>query len=96
MTQDLYPECQVDVAVSDEDNIGRTELVGDDARGVGAPSVETLAPNLIGSSSAKQPHPPATDQVAATVPSGRGGGEQKKKHIALGTKRKHDKLPAIR
>jgi hypothetical protein len=78
MTQDLYPERQVDVEVSDEDNIGRTEPVGDDARAVGAPSVETLAPNLIGSSLAKQPHPPATDQAAAIVPSGRGGGSRRK------------------
>jgi hypothetical protein len=91
MTRDLYPEHQVDVEVSDEDNNGQTELVSDDVGGVGAPSVETLAPNPIGSSAAETPCPSATDQTIATAPSGSG---QKKKRVALSTKCKQDKPPA--
>jgi hypothetical protein len=46
--QDLYPDREIDVALSDEDNIGSNELVDDDAGGNGAHSIETLAPNPIG------------------------------------------------
>jgi hypothetical protein len=88
VTQDHYPECQVDVDVSDEDNNGLKEPVGDDAGGVGAPSVETFAPNLIRSSTAETPHPSAADQTITTTPSGSG---QKRKRVALGTKCKQDK-----
>jgi hypothetical protein len=35
--------------LSDEDNAGPNEPVGDDAGGNGAPLAKTLAPNLIGS-----------------------------------------------
>jgi hypothetical protein len=42
VAQDLYPDQEIDVALSDEDNVGLNELVGDDARGNGAPSAETL------------------------------------------------------
>jgi hypothetical protein len=76
VTQDLYPERQVGVEVSDEDNTRRTEPIGDDAGGVGAPSVETLVPNPIGSSVVEQPRPPAADQAATTAPSGRGVEEK--------------------
>jgi hypothetical protein len=86
--QDLYPERQVDVVVSDEDNHGQTEPVDDDAGGVGAPSVETFTPNLIGSSAAEIPHPSTIDQTTAAAPL---GGGQKKKRVMLGTKRKQDK-----
>jgi hypothetical protein len=81
--QDLYPDREIDVALPDEDNIGPNEPAGDDVGGNGAPSVETLTPNLIGSS--------AADQAASTAPS---SGGQKKKHIVLGTKRKQDKVAA--
>jgi hypothetical protein len=74
--------------LSDEDNAGPNELVGDDAGGNGAPSAKTLAPNLIGSSSAGETHPSAADQGVPTAPS---GGGQKKKRVVLGTKRKHNK-----
>jgi hypothetical protein len=50
MAQDFYPDCQIDVELSDKDNNGQKEPIGDDAGGEGAPSVETLTPNLIGSS----------------------------------------------
>jgi hypothetical protein len=75
--------------LSDEDNAGPNEPVGDDARGNGAPSAETLAPNPIGSNSAGETRPSADDQVVPTAPS---GGSQKKNHVVLGTKRKHNKV----
>jgi hypothetical protein len=57
VTQDLYPDREIDVALSDEDNVEPNEPVGDDAEGNRAPSAETLTPNLIGSSSAGEIHP---------------------------------------
>jgi hypothetical protein len=76
--------------MSDEDNVGPNESAGDDARGNGAPSVETPTPNLTGSSSVGENHPSAADRVASTALS--GGDQKKKKHIVLGTKRKRDKV----
>jgi hypothetical protein len=89
IAQDLYPDWEIDIVLSDEDNAGPNEPVGDDARGNGAPSAKTLAPNPIGSSSAGETHPSAADQAVPITPS---GGGQKKKHIVLGTKRKHNKV----
>jgi hypothetical protein len=74
--------------LSDEDNVGLNEHVGDDARGNGAPSAETLAPNPIGSSSAGEICPSSVDQVVPIAPS---SGDQKKKCVVLGTKCKHNK-----
>jgi hypothetical protein len=74
--------------LSDEDNAGPNEPIGDDAGGNGVPSAKTLTPNPIGSSSAGETHPSATDQAVPTTPS---GGGQKKKRVVLGTKRKHNK-----
>jgi hypothetical protein len=91
MTQDLYPKRQVDVEVSDEDNNGQKELVGNDAGGVGAPSVETFTPNPIGSSATETLRPSAIDQTITTTPS---SSRQKKKRVVLGTKCKQDKPPA--
>jgi hypothetical protein len=51
-------------------------------------SVETLAPNPIGSSVAEESRPLVADQTSSTAPS---GGGQKKKNVVLGTKRKQDK-----
>jgi hypothetical protein len=53
------------------------------------PSVETLTPNPIRSSSAGETHPSVADQVASIAPS---GGGQKKKYVVLGTKRKQAKI----
>jgi hypothetical protein len=89
--QDLYPACEIDVELSDKDNNGQKEPTGDDAEGGGAPSVETLTPNLIGSSLAVMSHPSTADQTTTTAPS---SGGQKKKCVALGTMRKPDKAPA--
>jgi hypothetical protein len=61
MTQYLYPDHQVDVEVFGEDNNGQKELIGDDAGGVGAPSVKPLAPNPIRSNTVETPHPSAID-----------------------------------
>jgi hypothetical protein len=88
VTQDLYPDREIDVALSDEDNVRPNEPIGDDVEGNGAPSVETLTPNLIGSNSAWETRPSVVDQDVSTTPS---GGGQKKKRVVLGTKRKHDK-----
>jgi hypothetical protein len=88
VAQDLYPDQEIDVALSNEDNVGLNEPVSDDARGNGAPSAETLAPNPIESSSAGGIRPSSVDQVVPTAPS---SGGQKKKCVVLGTKCKHNK-----
>jgi hypothetical protein len=54
----------------DEDNAGLNEPIDDDVGGNGAPSAETLAPNLIRSSSARETRPAAADQAVPTTPSG--------------------------
>jgi hypothetical protein len=59
--QDLYLDREVDAELSDEDNLGRKELAGDDAEGEGAPSVEALTPNRIGSSLARESCPSTAD-----------------------------------
>jgi hypothetical protein len=51
VTQNLYPDREIDVALSDKDNAGPNEPIGDDAGGNKAPSAETLTPNSIRSSS---------------------------------------------
>jgi hypothetical protein len=91
--QDLYPDHEVDAELSDEDNIGQNKPTGDDARGDGAPSVKTLAPNPIRSKLAEESCPSATDRTTSTTPL---GGGQKKKHVVLGTKRNNTKLRPIR
>jgi hypothetical protein len=73
----------------DEDSIRPNEPTGDDAEGNGAPSVETLTPNLIRSSSAAETCPSATNQAPSTAPS---GGGQNKKCIVLGTTCMPDKV----
>jgi hypothetical protein len=55
------------VEMSDEDNIGQKEPVGDDAEGEGAPTVETLAPNPIGSSSVGESCPSATGRTTVAA-----------------------------
>jgi hypothetical protein len=78
VTQELYLDREIDVALSDEDNVGLNEPIGDDAEGNRVPSAETLAPNPIRSSSAGETHPSAADQAVPTAPSGSG---QKKKRV---------------
>jgi hypothetical protein len=75
----------------DEDNIRQKEPTGDDAGGKGAPSVEALVPNPIGSNMAGEPHPSTADQNTIAAPSGIG---PKNKRVTLGTKHKQDKAAA--
>jgi hypothetical protein len=88
VTQDLYPDWEIDIAMSDEDNVGPNEPAGNDAIGNEAPSAKTLAPHPIGSSSVGETRPSTADRAISTAPSGSG---QKKKHVVLGTMRKQDK-----
>jgi hypothetical protein len=76
VSQNLYPDREIDVALSDEDNVRLNEPVGDDAGDNRAPSAEALAPNPIRSSSAGETRPSAADQAVPTTPL---GGNQKKK-----------------
>jgi hypothetical protein len=93
VTQDLYPDREIDVALSDEDNAGPNEPVGDDAGGNRAPSTETLTPNLIRSSSAGETCASSADQFAPTAPSDSG---QKKNVLCLGPSASTTKLRMIR
>jgi hypothetical protein len=77
--------------LSNNDNNGQNEPTGDDVRGDGTPSVQTLTPNSIGSSLAGESRPSAVDRTTTTAPS---GGGQKKKLVVLESKRKKDKAPA--
>jgi hypothetical protein len=90
MTQNLYPDHQIDVELSDRDNNGRTKPSSDDTKGGGASSVEQIAPNPIGSSMLEQVHPSVADQVDTAVPS---AIRQKRKHAPLSLKRKQLKPP---
>jgi hypothetical protein len=86
-----YPDREVDAELSDKDNNGEEKPAGNDAGGEGAPSVETLTPNPIGSSLVRESCPSTADQTTTITPS---GGGQKKKCIALETKHKQNKAPA--
>jgi hypothetical protein len=72
VTQNLYSDQEIDVALSDEDNARPNEPVGDDAGGNRVHLAETLAPNPIGSSSAGETRPSVADQAVPTAPSGDG------------------------
>jgi hypothetical protein len=88
VVQDLYPERQVDVELSNGDNNGRKESAGDDAEDKGASLAEPIAPNLISYGVAGQTHAPTADRIDPTVASGSG---HKRKHIVVGSKRKPSK-----
>jgi hypothetical protein len=91
MVQDLYPDHQVDVELSDGDNNRRKESAGNDAEDKGAPLAEPTAPNLISSNAAGQTHPSAADRVDTTTASGIG---HKRKHALLAYKCKPSKSSA--
>jgi hypothetical protein len=56
--QDLYPDRQVDVELSDDDNNnGQNKPVGDKAEGKEAPSIKSIAPNSTKSSMAGDTRP---------------------------------------
>jgi hypothetical protein len=83
--QDLYPDRQVDVELSDGDNNnGQNKPIGDEAEGKEAPSIKLIAPNSTKSSMARDTHPSATGQIAAAS----SGSRQKKKNVLLASKRK--------
>jgi hypothetical protein len=91
MIQNLYPDHQIDVELSDGDNNGRSKPSSDDTEGGGAPLVEQIIPNPIGSSALEQVHTSVADQVDTTVPS---TSKQKRKRTPLSLKRKQPKPPA--
>jgi hypothetical protein len=72
--------------LSDGDNDGQNEPVGDDAGSQGAPSTELNAPNPIESGMTEQIRSSATDQTTTAAPS--GSSQQKKKPVVLSSKRK--------
>jgi hypothetical protein len=67
--QNLFPDHQVDVELSDGDNNVLKEPASDNADGGGATSAEHIAPNPIGSNMLGQAHPSVVDRVNATTPS---------------------------
>jgi hypothetical protein len=85
MTHDLYPTRQVDIELSNGDKNEKKESVGNDAEGKGRSSAESIAPNLIGPSTAGRSH------HSTAAPSGSG---QKRKHVLLASKCKPSKSSA--
>jgi hypothetical protein len=68
--QDLYPDSQVDVELSDGDNNNeQNKPAGDEVEDKGAPSTEPIAPNPTDSSVAGDTRPLVFSQIA-TAPSG--------------------------
>jgi hypothetical protein len=88
MVEDLYPNHQVDVELSDGDNNGRKESASDDTEDKGTPLAKPIAPNSISSGMAGQTHPSTADQVDTTVAS---GGGHKSKCVMLASKHKPSK-----
>jgi hypothetical protein len=89
--QILYPNRQIDVELSDDDNNVLKEPADDDADGRGATSAEHVAPNPIDSNLLGQAHPSVVDRVEATAPSTYG---QKRKYPPPALKHKQSKLSA--
>jgi hypothetical protein len=89
MAQDLYPDCQANVELSDGDNNRMIESIGNDAEGKGASSTELIAPNLISSGVAVQTHPSAANRVDTTTAL---GSLHKRKRGTLAAKRSHPNL----
>jgi hypothetical protein len=84
--QDLYLAHPVDVEVSNSNHDGQDDPTGNDDGGQGAPSAESIVPNLIGSGMAAQLRLSTTDQLTTTAPL--GSGPLKKKCPVLTSKRK--------
>jgi hypothetical protein len=89
--QNLYPDRQFDVELSDGDDNVLKEPTGDDTDDGGATSVEHMAPNHISSNALGQAHHSIIDGVDATAPSASG---QKRKCPPPALKRKQFKTPA--
>jgi hypothetical protein len=90
MTQNLYPGHQNDAELLDGDDNRQLKPSSNDTEDGGAPSVEQIAPNPIGSSALGQVHSSAADQVDPTIPSASG---QKRKRALLSLKHKQPKPP---
>jgi hypothetical protein len=84
--QDLYPTRPIDAEVSDSNHDGQDDPTGNDDGGQGAPSAEPIVPHLIGSDTAAQVCPSATDQLTIAAPL--GSSHPKKKRLVLASKRK--------
>jgi hypothetical protein len=85
--QNIYPDRQVDVELSDcNDNV----LKEPTADGGGATSTKHIAPNPIGSNVLGQAYPSVIGQVDATAPTASG---QKRKRPPPALKRKQSKPP---
>jgi hypothetical protein len=83
--QDLYPDRQVDIGLSDGENNNRqNKSAGNDTEGKRVPSIKPISPNPTGPSMAGNTRPLAVGQIV-TAPS---GSKQKKKHVPLATKHK--------
>jgi hypothetical protein len=75
--QNIYPDHQVDVELSDGDDNVPKEPAGDDAEGGGATLAKLIAPNLIGSNVLGRAHPSVVGRVDAIAPL---ASRQKRKH----------------
>jgi hypothetical protein len=83
--QDLYPDQQVDIELSDGENNNRqNKSAGNDAEGKRVPSIKPIAPNPTGPSMAGNTRSLVVGQIV-TAPS---GSKQKKTHVPLATKHK--------
>jgi hypothetical protein len=89
--QNLYPDHQVDVELSDGDDNVLKKPTSDDADDGGATSAEHITPNLIGSNAVGQAHPLVANWVDATTPS---TGGQKRKCPPRALKYKQSKTPS--
>jgi hypothetical protein len=72
--------------VFDSNHYGQNDPKGNDDGGQGAPSSESIVPNLIGFGLTAQVRPSTTDQLTTTAPL--GSGPLKKKRLVLASKRK--------
>jgi hypothetical protein len=91
--QDLYPAHPVDVEVSDSNHDEQDDPTGNDDGGQGAPSAESIVPNLIGSGTVAQLRLSAADQLTTAAPL--GSDPPKKKCLVLTSKCKQP-APSIR
>jgi hypothetical protein len=81
--QNLYPDRQVDIELSDGNNDNRqNKPAGDEAEGKRAPSTDLIAPNPTDSSVTGNTCPLAVGQI----PAASSGSRQKKKPVPLASK----------
>jgi hypothetical protein len=66
--QDLYPARPVDAEVSNSNHNGQDDPTGNDDGGQGAPSTESIVPDLIRFGTVVQVRPSTADQLATAAP----------------------------